>query len=1197
MKRMLIALAACVGLGLLAWQAPHAQTCIASSAPSKSNQPVRLADILDTNGDQVIDPFEALDQLLQLEDELGKGGITSRSIKKLARQRREEWREEARELLQEMDANGDNQVELTELEGELGEFADHLDSNGDNIISLDEMMQFNFDEMIVSDKEEIEEEVAELFGEFDHNADGHLTRDESSEDLPWDEIRKADQNDDNRVSRQELIDAFGGEELAAFEIIGGKAVMTGVINGSTPAAVLRLAYEHPRVRTIVMQDVPGSMDDEANVRAARYVRRFGFTTILPADGVIASGGTDFFVAGATRIIHKGAKLGIHSWGGPEGETGRDVPRDHPAHQLYLDYYEEMGIPAAFYWRTLEAAPADDICWMTEEELARYNFRTETKQDSFQLESSEDSNEGQRNDDSNNREQQQELTEDPVAKGGLADQLVMQSCTVDRTNTQTSSSDNASSIKRTRIAKVTDEFPRRYQNAFDRYVQVIAPNGKPINIFAQEEISDAQIRHVREVMVHYLTDFPGSKYGTNKGAIANRMAENGATMMICKGHDGQYREPRINAQPLYADETIVEGTDAYINNQFEEHRDASLEEILHCVHDNGIGVDVSGAPKGVLPEFQKELRLATTHALNAGIWPTESAAEDTSDWIEELRQEGSLTQEYLASVIDSYYGLWGPFDEDFGMWGVYIAKTREDIKRKDPRGYAITETFFHPCLTYDAEIVSSFQGTFSMTFEQELPYTHKSQYLLDAHLTGDNDSNLTGNDQDNTLAGNAGDNVIDGREGTDTVVFSKPRSAYQITKHDDGSITVVGEGTDKLIGIEELVFDGDRLEASKFVDPVPFKGHNSDRYGPEESDQGEEEEDVEALFKQLDRNNDGKLQRSEVPDSNHDDFEEADANEDGVVTLRELKAAIDEDDEGDEDDEFSRSSQSVKAPSQSLEEHSPSVRDFRILGVGSEAQPLVDRDVAKAFPKQTRVFGILVAGSATAPDGKILHAARVLAEYLDSNEDGMPDNQAVVDYLVKSRATLVMAADNDELKTLAEKLFDDASSPTDLERFQDLQADETHPGGAARGVFDGALEEVLHLITHVGYANVYPEVFGESPGSEIADAMDVARGGRFLKVPAQYPQTSWYSYDDETCGYECMVTEYVYWAMTSILGGQQFEGRREDITDEWRLNTRRLVEKKDVRAFKILTNPKYGLPTRLPDGEYSPIKFSLVHANK
>ena len=48
---------------------------------------------------------------------------------------------------------------------------------------------------------------------------------------------------------------------------------------------------------------------------------------------------------------------------------------------------------------------------------------------------------------------------------------------------------------------------------------------------------------------------------------------------------------------------------------------------------------------------------------------------------------------------------------------------------------------------------------------------------------------------------------------------------------------------------------------------------------------------------------------------------------------------------------------------------------------------------------------------------------------------------------------------------------------------------THPRSASCSVFDAAYEEILHLITSAGYANAYPEIFGEKPGTAITIAMD------------------------------------------------------------------------------------------------------------
>ena len=48
-------------------------------------------------------------------------------------------------------------------------------------------------------------------------------------------------------------------------------------------------------------------------------------------------------------------------------------------------------------------------------------------------------------------------------------------------------------------------------------------------------------------------------------------------------------------------------------------------------------------------------------------------------------------------------------------------------------------------------------------------------------------------------------------------------------------------------------------------------------------------------------------------------------------------------------------------------------------------------------------------------------------------------------------------------------------------------------------------------------------------------MDVARGGKFIEIPKKYPGQSWYGYDDETCDYECMAAEYIYWGIVSNMG--------------------------------------------------------------
>ena len=173
------------------------------------------------------------------------------------------------------------------------------------------------------------------------------------------------------------LSACGGQDYVplSLEVSGNSFIATGVIDGSTPETIRNAIAANPGVVTLVLQNVPGSADDEANLQAARSVRAANLTTIVPSGGMVASGGTDLFLAGAVREIGAGACLGVHSWSTDGSVEGKDVPRSDPQHQLYLKYYAEMGIPSAFYWYTLEAADASNIHWMKNAEINAYQMTT------------------------------------------------------------------------------------------------------------------------------------------------------------------------------------------------------------------------------------------------------------------------------------------------------------------------------------------------------------------------------------------------------------------------------------------------------------------------------------------------------------------------------------------------------------------------------------------------------------------------------------------------------------------------------------------------------------------------------------------------------------------------------------------------------------------------------------------------------
>jgi len=340
--------------------------------------------------------------------------------------------------------------------------------------------------------------------------------------------------------------------------------------------------------------------------------------------------------------------------------------------------------------------------------------------------------------------------------------------------------------------------KEYSANFNRYTKVVTPNGGKIHIVAQSNLTDEQIVRARSTLEHFLKNYPGSEYGDNKSELANKMAENGAILTLLNGQDDGNNPVEVNGQALFENEIQVEGHPWYINQDYNNHRDATYEEILHLVHDYGIGIDGHNSFPGAMPKYQSEIRQAQKNALSTNLWGI-----GADRWINELTDENSLTQEYLAALIDSYYGLWGGWTDSntHGMWGIYVAKTRNEIFLEDPVGGEIMNNkFFHPYLTYNARIDSSFNGVFSLKFDSLKPYTNHSQYLKDITLLGNNDTSVYINQLDNNIIGN---------KGTNTVIFNGNSSEYII------------DITDIEISVTDKVSNRDGVNILKEIEKIKF----------------------------------------------------------------------------------------------------------------------------------------------------------------------------------------------------------------------------------------------------------------------------------------------------------------------------------------------------------------------------------------
>ncbi len=165
--------------------------------------------------------------------------------------------------------------------------------------------------------------------------------------------------------------------FGVFKVIDDSSVeMNGEIGSSTLNDFNELIESYPNISKINIKEVPGSGDDEVNLQVSAKVHQQNIATHLMDNGLIASGGVDFFLAGTTRTKGNNTKIGVYSWSDERNEA-TDFPRGNSNHQPYIDYYKSIGFTQAeseaFYYFTINAASADDIHYMTEAEIGMYNI--------------------------------------------------------------------------------------------------------------------------------------------------------------------------------------------------------------------------------------------------------------------------------------------------------------------------------------------------------------------------------------------------------------------------------------------------------------------------------------------------------------------------------------------------------------------------------------------------------------------------------------------------------------------------------------------------------------------------------------------------------------------------------------------------------------------------------------------------------
>ena len=164
-------------------------------------------------------------------------------------------------------------------------------------------------------------------------------------------------------------------EKPTIEVKEEKAYINGVLGKPFHNKFKKFVAQNPTIKTVVFENVPGSANDEWNVKTCVLLHKSGMNTELKPYSEIASGGVDLFISGHKRTIAESAKIGVHSWSdGKKG--GIEYPKDSKEHKIFLSFFKEIKMDTSFYWYTLRAAPAECIHWMTKDEIELYNLRSE-----------------------------------------------------------------------------------------------------------------------------------------------------------------------------------------------------------------------------------------------------------------------------------------------------------------------------------------------------------------------------------------------------------------------------------------------------------------------------------------------------------------------------------------------------------------------------------------------------------------------------------------------------------------------------------------------------------------------------------------------------------------------------------------------------------------------------------------------------
>jgi hypothetical protein len=207
--------------------------------------------------------------------------------------------------------------------------------------------------------------------------------------------------------------------------------------------------------------------------------------------------------------------------------------------------------------------------------------------------------------------------------------------------------------------------------------------------------------------------------------------------------------------------------------------------------------------------------------------------------------------------------------------------------------------------------------------------------------------------------------------------------------------------------------------------------------------------------------------------------------------------------------------------------------------------------------ETDVFGVRIVSNG-APDAETAVIVETVRDLLDADDNGRADAPAVQEELASEGATIVAV-------------------PSSRPHAKYHQASATLELGA-RSAADGlsTTRQIESLLYRHGWSRVFDQVYGIRVGSDLAHAMDQARGGQFETVPDSYPAGAWFTQSREGCTYQCQLIEYFFHVHMTLRGEYEDEQACVALLGVWQTCTAEALRARDPLAYEAFTLREAGL---------------------